>query len=338
VRASAGAASFRRQPTLEKHLAAAQATLAAQETEASLAGAPLSPRQQAAQARAAREKVARLEAALAEMPAARAAKATAAEQEQARVSTTDALARVMKMADGGYRPAYNWQFAVETRHLIITGVDVVNIGSDKGQLLPMLEQVKTRCQRLPANWLADGGFVNLTAFGLADDIVMNYVLTCNRLPARAKVGQAHKTRLTNCIQGMFPKSAPANSSGERPARLAPLRKRQQLRVMAQAFRVARPLSGPWRVCMLSCLRFKNFIHWSRAVVTTASLSSVIQAWKRVCLVIRESLREAKGPSLKASGNSAKACWYAWGDGACKTRLKARRIWVSSCPERGWPIA
>ena len=163
VRASAGAASFRRQPSLEKQLAEAQATLAAQ----SLADDLLSPRQQAAQARAAREKVTRREAALAELPAVRAAK-PAAEKEQARVSTTDAPARVMKMADGGYRPAYNWQFAVETRHLIITGVDVVNSGSDKGQLLPMLAQVQTRCQRLPTNWLVDGGFVNLTAFDLAD--------------------------------------------------------------------------------------------------------------------------------------------------------------------------
>ncbi|MHC4336151.1 MAG: transposase, partial [Planctomycetota bacterium] len=69
----------------------------------------------------------------------------------------------MKMADGGYRPAYNWQFAVETTNLIITGVDVVNSGSDKGQTLPMLAQVKDRHQRLPDNWLNDGGFVNLAA-------------------------------------------------------------------------------------------------------------------------------------------------------------------------------
>ena len=32
----------------------------------------------------------------------------------ARASTTDADARVMKMADGGFRPAYNLQFASDT--------------------------------------------------------------------------------------------------------------------------------------------------------------------------------------------------------------------------------
>jgi len=164
VRASAGAASFRREGSLEKGLVEAQSTLAElAETEAC---DQLSVRQKAAQKRAAREKVERYEAALTEMPAVKAVKKKK-EKEKARVSTTDPLSRVMKMADGGYRPAYNWQFAVETSNLIITGVDVVNTGSDKGQTLPMLAQIKQRHQRLPENWLNDGGFVNLTAINQA---------------------------------------------------------------------------------------------------------------------------------------------------------------------------
>ncbi len=162
VRASAGAASFRREPTLEKRLAEAQASLTALEGGNGTEKGSLSAGQKGAQERAAREKVERYETALAEMPAVRAVK-KAEKRDQARVSTTDPIARVMKMADGGYRPAYNWQFAVETDNLIITGVEVVNTGSDKGQTLPMLAQVKQRCQRLPENWLNDGGFVNLTA-------------------------------------------------------------------------------------------------------------------------------------------------------------------------------
>ncbi len=166
VRASAGAASFRRQPTLEKRLAEAEATLAALEAGNTAESEPLTPGQQAAQERAATEKVERYEAALAEMPAAQAVK-PADKRDQARVSTTDPIARVMKMADGGFRPAYNWQFAVETSNLIITGVDVVNTGSDKRQMLPMLAQLKQRHQRLPENWLIDGGFVNLSAINKA---------------------------------------------------------------------------------------------------------------------------------------------------------------------------
>jgi len=162
VRASAGAASFRRQPTLEKALAQAQEThtqvapLATADTDTRTAA------QQAAQERAAQERVARLEAALAEMPAVKAAK-KAADRDKARVSSTDHEARVMKMPDGGYRPAYNWQFGVELSHFVITGVDVVNTGSDRAQMEPMVDQVLTRTQCLPRNWLSDGGFVKLMA-------------------------------------------------------------------------------------------------------------------------------------------------------------------------------
>jgi hypothetical protein len=124
-------------------------------------------RQKAAQERAAEERVKRLEAALEEMPKAKAVK-PAAKREEARVSSTDSEARVMKMADGGYRPAYNWEFAVELSHFVITGVDVVNIGSDKAQMIPMVEQVKKRTGRLPKAWLIDGGFVKLEAIETVD--------------------------------------------------------------------------------------------------------------------------------------------------------------------------
>jgi len=40
-----------------------------------------------------------------------AAKKEEKDKKEARVSTTDAEATVMKMGDGGYRPAYNLQFS-----------------------------------------------------------------------------------------------------------------------------------------------------------------------------------------------------------------------------------
>lgn len=168
VRASAGAASFHREPTLTKALAAAQAQVAALDPVAVTGpdGSPSplpTPGEQAARERAAHDRVTRLEAALAELPAVRAAKKTDSERTEARVSSTDPAARVMKMPDGGYRPAYNWEFATDTAHLVIMGVDVVNSGSDMGQMEPMLEQELRRYERLPAQWLADGGFVNLRA-------------------------------------------------------------------------------------------------------------------------------------------------------------------------------
>ena len=75
-----------------------------------------------------------------------------------RVSTTDHEARVMKMADGGLRPAFNAQLAVDTASLIITGVDLINSGSDMNQMLPMYEQHLDRYGQVPDEWLADGGF------------------------------------------------------------------------------------------------------------------------------------------------------------------------------------
>jgi transposase len=161
VRASAGAASFHRQPTLEKALVEAQAQMAALEFPP-LETVPPTPGEQAARERAAQERVERLEAALQEMPLVQAAK-TANERSQVRVSSTDPQARVMKMGDGGFRPAYNWEFATDTANLVIMGVDVVNEGSDKGQMDPMLRQIVQRYGRLPQDWLIDGGFVKLTA-------------------------------------------------------------------------------------------------------------------------------------------------------------------------------
>jgi len=74
----------------------------------------------------------------------------------------------MKMADDGFRPAYNWEFVVDTARRVITGVEVVNSGSDRAQTVPMLEQDQQRCGRLPHDWLMDGGFVNLSAIEVAE--------------------------------------------------------------------------------------------------------------------------------------------------------------------------
>ncbi len=172
VRASAGAASFRRAASLEQSLAEAQAVLAvaqaeeaagAEDTSADDDGpATSTPRQRAARRRAAEERVARVEAALAELPAVQAAK-RADKKEEARVSTTDAQARVMKMADGGYRPAYNIQLAADSGHQAIVGVDVTASGSDQQQAPPMVRQVIERLDALPTQWLMDGGFAAHTA-------------------------------------------------------------------------------------------------------------------------------------------------------------------------------
>jgi hypothetical protein len=73
-------------------------------------------------------------------------------------STTDAEARVMKMPDGGFRPAYNVQVAGDPDSQVIVGVAVDTRGCDVGQLRPMLEQLQDRYGQTPSWYLADGGF------------------------------------------------------------------------------------------------------------------------------------------------------------------------------------
>lgn len=157
VRASAGAASFRREKSLRRCLAEAAAQVRRCAATDDATAAARSAQQAAAQARAARDRQARLEQALAQLPAARAAKKPA-DRPEARVSTTDPEARVMKMADGGFRPAYNVQVATETTHQVVVGVGVTNVGSDMGEAPPMVAAVAARCGAAPAAWLMDGGF------------------------------------------------------------------------------------------------------------------------------------------------------------------------------------
>jgi transposase len=76
----------------------------------------------------------------------------------ARVSTTDADARVMKMADGGFRPAFNAQLVVDTSTQVIAAVALNNVGSDMNQMAPMMDDVRQRYGLVPKQWLADGGF------------------------------------------------------------------------------------------------------------------------------------------------------------------------------------
>lgn len=160
VRASAGAASFRREPTLQELLAAAEAQVAHLKQELEADPAAAKTRQTAARERAAAERAKRIQAALDQLPHIAASK-PAKDRDAARASTTDAEARVMKMADGGFRPAFNVQLATDVDSQIITGVDVTNSGGDQGKLAPMVEQHKQRYGQTPDEMLVDGGFVKL---------------------------------------------------------------------------------------------------------------------------------------------------------------------------------
>ncbi|MBK8108749.1 MAG: IS1182 family transposase [Betaproteobacteria bacterium] len=159
VRASAGAASFRRKASLQDNLELARARVRELKEQIDADPAQDSRRKAAAQQRARREMQQRLQSALDRLPELEAIKRrNGSKAEEARASSTDADATVMKMADGGFRPAYNAQYASDCDSQVIVGVEVSTSGSDMGQLAPMVQQIEQRLGSAPRKMLVDGGF------------------------------------------------------------------------------------------------------------------------------------------------------------------------------------
>ena len=193
VRAAAGASSFRRYSTLAECRREVENTLRDLRAQVNADPAGASRKQAAARLRVAEDRERRVREALAvteelharqQEQARKEAKRTAKKKAKSgaaqnsngeveeptrktlrvnepRASTTDAQARVMKMADGGFRPAYNVQFATDTKSTAIAGVSVDNIGSDKGKMLPMNDALAGHYGERPRQHLVDGGFVKL---------------------------------------------------------------------------------------------------------------------------------------------------------------------------------
>ncbi|MCX5744774.1 MAG: transposase [Proteobacteria bacterium] len=155
IRAAATAPSFRGIESLLE--CREQAAVHLKATLANADDPEVSAGQKAAREAAARDFQQRVEAAISTVVELQ--KTRKPSEKPARASTTDAEARVMKMADGGFRPAYNVQMATAGSPLggprTIVGVQVTNVGSDMRSIAPMLEQVKLRTGQLPRTILAD---------------------------------------------------------------------------------------------------------------------------------------------------------------------------------------
>ncbi len=202
VRASAGASSFRRKETLEAHLKDARDQVERLAKERGHPDPGVNNRERAARERAAREREERVEQALGYLPEAQAAKERQqktlanAKREKVtapRVSSTDPEARVMKMPDGGFRPAYNVELATDQAKGVIVGVTVISEGTDAGQALPMEEQVMERTGQHPGAYLMDGGFAtreDITALEERDVTVYSPV----RLPRNKPEEERYQPR------------------------------------------------------------------------------------------------------------------------------------------------
>jgi len=161
----------------------------------------VSLREQRARERAAREREQRVEQALEYLPQAQATKEgqlhrqTKEKREKVtppRLSTTDPEARVMKMPDGGFRPAYNAQLATDTASGVIVGVKVVNT-ADPGQAAPMEAQVVQRTGEHPKDYLMDSSFATRADITTLDRQGVT-VYAPVRLPRNKPEGERYQPR------------------------------------------------------------------------------------------------------------------------------------------------
>ena len=171
VRSHVGASSFRRKETLEKIQKEVDQQMDRLRQEIDENPGSLTRREEAARQCALRSRKLRVDEALDALKEIqkdldrKAAKAKGkdrkpAKPREARASTTDAQARVMHMADNGFRPAGNIQFVTDTQTRLVVGVDVSHAGVDYGQMNPMLDVVERMTGRLPKELLVDGGYVS----------------------------------------------------------------------------------------------------------------------------------------------------------------------------------
>jgi transposase len=173
VQANAGRGSFRGREALERFEAAARGRVSRLKAEVDADPGAGERRRRASAERAAKDVMARAEAARRKLAALQEEKAKRAKthpkdeaaKPERTVSTTDPEARVMKLADGGFRPAYNLFISATPGTQIILGVQVSDRRNDTGMAQPAVQDIVARYGRAPARLLLD------TKAATAQDIV-----------------------------------------------------------------------------------------------------------------------------------------------------------------------
>ena len=173
IRADASRQSFRGEEALRAQLemARAQVEQLSQQPDEETAG------HRAAQQRAVRERQQKVQQALSQLEEIRRVKSGTDQKNQARASSSDPDARVMKQPGGGYAPSYNAQISTEASNKIVVAVAVSQQGNDYAQLTPAVAQIQENLKARPKQMVVDGGFtsreniVNMAAVGI--DLVGN---------------------------------------------------------------------------------------------------------------------------------------------------------------------
>ncbi len=156
VRASAGADTFRREKTVERHIE--QARKLVEELENGDAE-QISQQSLQARQRGARERLKRLQKAQQELEKIQ-DRQTEKEKAEARVSLTDPEARIMKQNEGGYAPSFNLQLTTDVKNTLIVSLEVTQEAGDTRQLQPAMERLQQQAGQHPQQAIVDAGYTS----------------------------------------------------------------------------------------------------------------------------------------------------------------------------------
>ena len=126
-------------------------------------------------------------------------KATGVPGDKAQRNFTDPESRIMP-APGGrhFEQAYNAQAAVDSANQVIVAADITDQPSDRGQAVPMMEQVKANTGELPREMSADAGY-------FSSDVVT--ALTAEGIDVYMPPGKmSHAYKMPAAPRGRIPKS------------------------------------------------------------------------------------------------------------------------------------
>jgi transposase len=172
IRACAGSDGFRREERIREHLEAAREQVRLMEETPD---EDITLRKQRARERAAREKKEKLELALIELEKIREKKTGPEKKKDARVSTTDPEARIMKESNGGFHPAYNIQISTDAASGIIVAAGVSQHADDYNELIPAAKRIEENTRTCPGSIVADGGFTSRANIIAMDEECIDFI-------------------------------------------------------------------------------------------------------------------------------------------------------------------
>jgi transposase len=208
---------------------------------------------------------------------------------KAQKNFTDPESRIMKSKDG-FVQAYNGQIAVDAQSQVIVAQDVVQSGTDCGQLLGMVDAVEANLASKPAQVSADSGYCsegNLA--GLDERGIDGYVATGRAKDAAA--GSAEKVAAETTAEGETACATAPEPQAKAPTRVAAMREKIKSGGHASPYRLRKQVVEPVFGQIKQARGFRQLL--------LRGLDKVRGEWALICTA-HNLLKLAKGRSLSAA--------------------------------------